>query len=80
MQPNGRHKLSAREVHDIYNRCIGADRRAHPTTFQSTLRWHGCRRSFRRAGEGHNAYVDCPTLRTIVLVLLVVCGSPSMRG
>jgi hypothetical protein len=52
-----------------------ADRRSHPTTFLSTLRWQGRRTGFRRAGEGHRAYVDCLARRTVVLTLCVFVGS-----
>jgi len=51
------------------------DRRARPTTFMSTLRWQGRRQGFRRAGEGHHAYVDCLARRTVVLALLVCAGT-----
>jgi hypothetical protein len=65
-------ELSAQDIHLIYDRRLLPDRRTHPTTFWSALRWNGRRKSFRRIGEGHKAYVDCPASRTIVLVLLVV--------
>jgi Domain of unknown function (DUF5658) len=51
------------------------DRRARPTTFWSALRWRGRRRGFRRAGEGHGTYVDCPALRVVVLTLGVFLAS-----
>jgi Domain of unknown function (DUF5658) len=51
------------------------ERRAHPTTFFSALHWRGRRKGFRRAGEGHHAYVDCVARRIVVLALLVfVCS------
>jgi hypothetical protein len=48
-----------------------ADRRRHPTTLWSTLRWQGRRTSFRRAGEGHQAYVDSLARQTVVLALKI---------
>jgi hypothetical protein len=51
------------------------ERRAHPTTFFRALRWRGRRQGFRRAGEGHRAYVDCLARRIVVLALLVFVGS-----
>ncbi len=51
------------------------DRRARPTTLWSALRWRGRRQGFRRAGEGHQAYVDCLAGRVVGLVILVyVCS------
>jgi hypothetical protein len=51
------------------------DRRAHPTTFLSILRYDGRRQSFRRAGEDYRVYVDCPSQRTIMLLFVVVGAS-----
>ena len=51
------------------------ERRAHPTTFFRALRWRGRRQGFRRAGEGHHAYVDCLARRNVVLAILVFVGS-----
>ena len=51
------------------------ERRAHPTTFFRALRWRGRRQGFRRAGEGHHAYVDCLARRIVVLALCVFVGS-----
>src|SRR5712691_84918 len=51
------------------------DRRARPTTFRSALQWHGRRIGFRRAGEGHQAYVDGIARRIVVLALLIFMGS-----
>jgi hypothetical protein len=48
-----------------------ADRRARPTTLWSALRWQGRRQGFRRAGEGHRAYVDCLAWRSVGLIVLV---------
>jgi Domain of unknown function (DUF5658) len=52
-----------------------ADRRRHPTTLWSTLRWQGRRTSFRRAGEGHQAYVDGLAWRVMGLAVLVDVSS-----
>ena len=55
-------------------RCL-ADRRARPTTLRSALRWQGRRTSFRRAGEGHQAYVDSLPWRVGGLAVLIhVCS------
>jgi len=51
------------------------DRRAHPTTFLSALRFDGRRRSFRRTGEEYKAYVDCPSRRTVALLFTVLGAS-----
>ena len=51
------------------------DRRHRPTTLWSALRWQGRRTGFRRAGEGHQAYVDGLARPTVVLALCVVGGS-----
>jgi hypothetical protein len=51
------------------------DRRLHPTSFISALKSGGRRKGFRRKGEGQNRYVDCPSLRTIVLTLMIVALS-----
>ena len=47
------------------------DRRSHPTSFISTLKFGGRRRGFRRKKEGQNRYVDCPSFQTIVLTLII---------
>ena len=52
-----------------------ADRRARPTTLVSAIRWQGRRKGFRRAGEGHRAYVDCLAGRIVGLAVLVCVGS-----
>jgi len=52
-----------------------ADRRTRPTTFVSALRGQGRRKGFRRAGEGHHAYVDCLAQRIVGLTILVYVGS-----
>jgi hypothetical protein len=51
------------------------DRRACPTTFVRALRWRGRRQGFRRAGEGHQTYVDRLVRRIVALALLVFVGS-----
>ena len=51
------------------------DRRARPTTFVRALRWRGRRHSFRRAGEGHKAYVDGLAWPSVVLALLIFVSS-----
>jgi hypothetical protein len=51
------------------------DRRVHPTTFWSTLRVHGRRKEFRRAGEAASAYADCPSRRAVVLLFFVLGAS-----
>jgi hypothetical protein len=56
-------------------RRVYPDRRARPTALRSALRIRGRRRGFRRAGEGRNAYVDCPAPRSVLLVGLVLMGS-----
>src|SRR5215831_14216831 len=63
-----RHELSLERRHL-------ANRRARPTTLWSALRWQGRRTGFRRAGEGHRAYVDCLAWRSGGLAVLVyVCS------
>jgi uncharacterized protein DUF5658 len=53
-----------------------ADRRTRPTTLWSALRWHGRRVGFRRAGEGHQAYVDGLAWHIVGLAVLVsACSS-----
>ena len=52
-----------------------ADRRACPTTFVHAFRWKGQRKSFRRAGEGHQASVDGLGRRTMVLAFFVFVAS-----
>jgi Domain of unknown function (DUF5658) len=52
-----------------------ADRRAHPTFFWGALRFHGRRKGFRRAGEGGNAYVDCPSRGVAWLLFAVIISS-----
>jgi len=48
------------------------DRRAHPTSLISTLRFGGRRKGFRRKREDRSRYVDCPSLRVIVLTLTIL--------
>jgi Domain of unknown function (DUF5658) len=53
------------------NQRVIQDRRLHPTPFTSVFRFSGRRKAFRRKGEGQNRYVDCLSLRTYVLALLI---------
>jgi len=55
----------------VFNQRCLPDRRTRPTTFLSTLRWHGRRKGFRRAGEGRNTYVDRLAWRVVVRALLL---------
>lgn len=57
------------------NRRSQLDRRQRPSTWWTSLRFHGRRRGARRAGEGHNTYVDRPTRRVTVLVYLITMFS-----
>jgi hypothetical protein len=59
----------------IIERRQPGDRRAHATTFWSTLRFRGRRKGFRRAGEAYKAYVDCPSQRAVVLLFFVFGAS-----
>ena len=47
------------------------DRRSQPTSLVSILKRGGRRKAFRRKGEGQNRYVDCLSLRTFTLTLLI---------
>lgn len=47
------------------------DRRFRPTSFISTLRFGGRRKSFRRIGERENQYVDRLSLRTFALTFTI---------
>ena len=51
------------------------ERRTRPTTFFRALHWRGRRQGFRRAGEGHHAYVDGLAWPIVVLALFVFVGS-----
>ena len=51
------------------------DRRVHPASSWRVLRLYGRRRGFRRAGEGHQGFVDCPTPYVVGLVLWIIMGS-----
>ena len=53
------------------NQRVIQDRRSHPTSFVSVLRVGGRRKAFRRKGEGEKRYVDCLSLRTSALTLLI---------
>ena len=69
-----RHTPLAREHYPWSHRLTGAgspDRRAHPTTLWSALRSQGRRTGFRRAGEGHQAYVDGLTRPVMALAVFV---------
>src|SRR5436309_9007590 len=48
-----------------------ADRRSRPTTLWSALRLQGRRHGFRRALEGHQAYVDGLAWHVMALAVLV---------
>jgi hypothetical protein len=56
----------------IVNQRVIQDRRSHPTSFLSTLRFGGRRNYFRREGEGRNQYVDRPSLRTVLLTFIIL--------
>ena len=53
------------------NQRLIQDRRSHPTSFTSSLRFGGRRKGFRREGEDRNRYVDCPSVRTITLTFII---------
>lgn len=53
------------------NQRVIPDRRSHPTSFSSTFKFGGRRKAFRRKGEEQNRYVDCLSLRTYTLTLLI---------
>jgi len=53
------------------NRRVIRDRRLHPTSILSILRFGGRREKFRREGEGRNQYVDRPSFRTIILTFII---------
>jgi hypothetical protein len=53
------------------NQRVIQDRRSHPTSFISTLKFGGRRKGFRRKGEGQDRYVDRPSLRTILLTFII---------
>jgi len=55
----------------LVNQRVIHDRRSRPTPFRSTLKFSGRRKAFRRKGEGQNRYVDCLSLRTYTLTLLI---------
>lgn len=56
------------------NRRLIQDRRLHPTSFLSALRFSR-RKKFRRGGEGRNQYVDRPSLRIIFLTFTIFAFS-----
>jgi hypothetical protein len=47
------------------------DRRSHPTSLRSILKFGGRRKGFRRKGEERNQYVDLPSSRTILLIFII---------
>lgn len=51
------------------------DRRIQPTSFWSIFRLNGKRRSFRRASEACNQFVDCPSFPVIALAVWVTFAS-----
>ena len=55
----------------LVNQRVIQDRRSRPTSFMSTFKLGGRRRSFRRKEEGRNQYVDRPSLRTIALTFII---------
>ncbi len=55
----------------FWNQRVVPDRRSHPTSFVSTLRFGGRRKGFRRKEEGSNQYVDRLSFRTIVLTFAI---------
>jgi len=55
----------------LLNQRVIQDRRSHPTSFLSILKFGGRRKGFRRKGEDRNRYVDCASLRTIVLTFII---------
>jgi len=55
----------------FFNQRVIHDRRLRPTSLVSTLRFSGRRKAFRRKREGQNQYVDCLSLRTYALTLLI---------
>ena len=65
------HMTSASTSPTLVNQRVIRDRRSHPTSFLSALRFGGRREKFRGEGEGRNQYVDRPSFRTIVLTFIV---------
>jgi hypothetical protein len=57
--------------HPFIDQRVIEDRRSQPTSLVSTLKLGGRRKAFRRRGEGQNRYVDCLSLRTSALTLLI---------
>jgi hypothetical protein len=47
------------------------DRRSYPTSFVSTLKFGGRRKTFRRKGEGRNRYVDRLSPGTFALTMMI---------
>lgn len=57
--------------HPFIDQRVIEDRRSHPTSLVSTLKFGGRRRAFRRKGEGQNRYVDCLSPQTFALTVLI---------
>jgi hypothetical protein len=57
--------------HPFIDQRVIEDRRLHPTPLVSTLKFGGRRKAFRRKGEGQNRYLDCLSLRTFALTVLI---------
>jgi hypothetical protein len=51
------------------------DRRRHPTSFWSALRYRGRRQGFRRSGEAYRVYVDRPSQDAVLLLSFVLGAS-----
>lgn len=51
------------------------DRRVRQMNFVEALRWGGRRRGFRRAAEGRNRFVDCPSAAVTTMSLFLVAAS-----
>ena len=54
---------------------VTQDRRSHRTPFISVFKHSGRRKRFRRKGEERNQYVDHPSFRSVVLVLIIFASS-----
>jgi len=50
---------------------VTQDRRSHPTSFMSILKFGGRRKRFRRKGEERDQYVDLPSTRSIALTFVI---------
>lgn len=67
--------MYAEYMKDVMEQRQHSDRRSRPTPWWSTMRLRGCRRGFRRASEGYNGFVDCPSSYVTTLVLWVTVSS-----